>query len=145
MLLVDVPDINDIDMGSIPILSAKSSFSENNIRYFDVDVPDNQTGDKIPFTVAVSYNPRDQLSVLTSSDYINAIKNHFTFVEERTREDLTGMEVIISYFQFVNMVSNLIHHTDREDVAARIAEKIAMEFEDDDISLNDIKAQFGFN
>lgn len=132
----------DVPQNTTTLLSEKTSFDPKKIQYFDVNVPKDDA--IIPFTVAIYVITEDFVSWQDSQTQIHQVKNHFTFIGERKPEDLTGLETIISYYQFVNMVSNLIHHTDRNDVAQKIAEKIAMEFEGDDIEIEDLKKQFGF-
>lgn len=127
------------------ILTNKTTFNGDNIKYYDVDIP--IVGDEPnirPYTVAIYVNPASVESLETAQTQIRGVTSHFTFVGERNSNELTGMEFIITYYQFVNLVGALINKTDRQDVSASIAEKIAMEFEGD-LALEDIKKQFGFN
>ncbi len=139
---IEIPQLTENT--NVAVLSNKSIFNGDNLKYFDIDVP-NDDGGVRPFTVAVYVNKESSETLMQAQEQIRGIKTHFTFVGERDSNDLTGMEQMLSYYQFVNLVGSLINITDRNTVAAQIAEKIAMEFEDDDIGLDDIKKQFGFN
>lgn len=139
---VEIPELAPVEEGKISVLSNKTTFDGSKIKYFDIDVPDDEGGIS-PFTVAIYVNSSSLESIQESKNQIQQVTNHFTFVGERKGEDLTGLERIISYYQFVNLVGKLVHQSNRDDVAARIAEKIAMEFEGD-LALEDIKKQFGF-
>ncbi len=136
---VEIPELTpSYDINPV-VLTNKTTFNGNNIKYFDIDFPQ-KDGTITPFTVAIYVNPEDKL---TYKEQINQVKNHFTFAGEREAEFLTGSEKMLSFYQFVNLVGGLVRQTDRNDVATSIAEKIAMEFEGD-IELEDIKKQFGF-
>ena len=139
---VEIPELTQPEIGKVSVLTNKTTFNGANIKYFDIDVP-NQEGGFNPFTVAVYVDPTDSNTLLNAKNQIDQIVNHFTFVDERDPDLLTGSEKMISFYQFVNLVGGLVRQTDRNDVAASIAEKIAMEFEGD-LELDDIRKQFGF-
>lgn len=67
-----------------------------NIRFFDVDIHNR------PFTI-IFHDDKTQDSV----DYINLIHDRRFFVKERKREDMTGMEQILSIYQYINAIADI--------------------------------------
>jgi len=136
-----VPDLEDSREHIIVGSSSSSTLSTNNVRYFDVTFNDKD----IPqhYTVAVSFNPSDINSVSEAKEHIDMIKAHFTFVKERTRDYLTGFETIISYYQYVNLVSGLVNPNplDGFGLTESIASRLSTIFEGAD-ELDMIKKQF---
>ena len=102
-----------------------SKLEVNNIKYYDISYgKDDQIHN---YTVAIGFNPQDVDSVQNLKEQSDLIKSHFTFVKERTRDQLLGFETIISYYQYVNLVSALVNPNPlfgdnlTESIAARLS------------------------
>lgn len=68
--------------------------NRNSVKYFEVFVVDKT------YIVAVNVDSQD----FRVNDHINHIKNTSFFVEERNPMTFTGLENIISYYQFTNLI-----------------------------------------
>ena len=145
----EVPELTTSTENFIIGDGATSNLVLDNIKYFDISYQsfnmETQQTETKNFTVALSYNPNDPRSVQQFIDQSNQIKGHFTFVKEKSRNLLLGIETIISFYQYVNLVSNLINPNPSsiEDVSGMIADKMSMIFGGAE-DLDAIKKQFGF-
>lgn len=93
-LLDDVdPDIS-IPQNVTQLQYIPQQINRNSVKYFEVFVADKT------YIVAINTESQD----FRVNDHINHIKNTSFFVEERTPMTFTGLENIISYYQFVNLI-----------------------------------------
>lgn len=67
-----------------------SKFDPNKIVCFDMSIP---KGDRIYNLTVFIHNNKDQE---------NYLENHWGFVGKRTKDELTGLETICTFYQFVN-------------------------------------------
>ena len=145
----EIPDIATSTENFIVGDTATSNLGVDNIKYFDISFQSfnnkTQENEIKNYTVALSFNPNDPKSVQQFVDQSNQIKSHFTFLKEKSRFLLLGIETIISYYQYVNLVSNLVNPNPPsiEDVSGMIADKMSMIFGGAE-DLDAIKKQFGF-
>jgi hypothetical protein len=67
-----------------------------NIRFFDVTI------NNVPFTV-IFHDDKTQ----TAIDHINLILDKRFFIKERKREDMLGLETMISIYQYISAIANI--------------------------------------
>lgn len=79
-----------------PIKEVKMETPLDKFKYYDVKVND------MSYTVVLFEDGR-----IETTDQINTVRKHFATIGERNRDMLTGLEFVINYFQWVNLVSNL--------------------------------------
>lgn len=93
-LLDDVdPDI-PVPQNVTQLEYVPQQINRNSVKYFEVFVVDKT------YIVAVNVDSQD----FRVNDHINHIKNTSFFVEERNPMTFTGLENIISYYQFTNLI-----------------------------------------
>jgi hypothetical protein len=137
----EIPVLSETRESIIHGANSISTLGIQNIKYLDISFADKDTIHN--FTVAISFDPKDINSVQLAYEQINQIKSHFTFVKERNRDELIGFETIISFYQYVNMVSGLINPRplDQIGLTESIASRLSTIFEGAD-ELDMIKKQF---
>jgi len=121
----EVPTLLETTENIIVGTQSESNLQVNNVKYYDISFgKDDQIHN---YTVAIGFNPQDIQSVQILKEQSDLIKAHFTFVKERTRDQLLGFETIISYYQYVNLVSALVNPNPlfgdnlTESIAARLS------------------------
>jgi hypothetical protein len=120
--------------------TSETKFNHNNVVYFDVSFT--QKDEIKNYTVALSVNPDDPSSIQQFIEQSNQIRGHFTYLKERTRDQLLGTEQIISFYQYVNLVSGLTRPAgDINDIMGDISSRLNMIFEGAE-DLEAIKKQF---
>lgn len=137
----EIPVLSETKESIIHGANSASILGVQNIKYLDISFSNKDTIHN--FTVAISYDPKDEKSMQLAYEQINQIKSHFTFIKERSRDELIGFETIISFYQYVNMVSGLINPRplDQIGLTESIASRLSTIFEGaDDIAM--IKQQF---
>lgn len=137
----EIPVLTETRESIIHGANSTSILGVQNIKYLDISFANKETIHN--YTVAISFDPKDEKSVQLAYDQINQIKSHFTFIKERNRDELIGFETIISFYQYVNMVSGLINPRplDQIGLTESIASRLSTIFEGAD-ELDMIKKQF---
>lgn len=95
-----------------PLAEVKMEQPVDNFKYFDVKVNDAH------YTVVIFNDGTQDIK-----DQINLVRKHFLTVNERKRNTLTGLEFIINYYQWVNLVSTVEKKPDYlsyEDISKRM-------------------------
>lgn len=121
--------------------TGSSSFNVHNVKYYDISfAKDDQIQN---YTVAIGFDPQNIQSIQQLKEQSDLIKGHFTFVKERTRDQLLGFETVISYYQYVNLVSALVNPNTLfgENLTANIASRLNTIFEGAE-DLEAIRKQF---
>jgi hypothetical protein len=98
-----------------PIKEVKMEQPTSNFKYFDVKIGDNV------YTVVLFDN-----GTLEYKDQYNRVRKHFATVKERSRDFLTGLEFIVNYYQWANLVSGLDNpkggdYLSYEDISSRMS------------------------
>jgi len=121
----EVPTLLETTENIIVGSQSSSNLEVNNVKYYDISfAKDDQIQN---YTVALGFDPLDIQSLQNLKEQSDLIKSHFTFVKERTRDQLVGFEIIISYYQYVNLVGGLINPNPlfgdnlTENIAARLS------------------------
>lgn len=109
---VVVPELQKPDYNSL-VENAIKTLEIDKMKYFDVAVNGNT------FTVVIYDSGAEAIT-----QQINYIKKHWTFVNERPRNMLSGLEHIISFYQFDNWIRTVAKPTDDlskyENIASRL-------------------------
>ena len=93
--------------------------NRNSVRYFEVLVAGNT------YIVAINVDSQD----FRVGDHINHIKNTSFFVEERNPLTFTGLEHVISYYQFVNLIQPHLKPKNDFSFYEKIAENVDTQFD----------------
>lgn len=89
-----------------------------NIRFFDVSI------NNVPFTVILN-DDKSQ----TAIDQINLIFDRRFFIKERKREDMLGLETMISIYQYISAIANIPREPQDYSAFEQISQKMDTVFD----------------